>query len=65
MFQKLLFNYIDSKVLKDSDVYNNVHIDRRLFSKIRSDCDYHCRKQTWHLFNKLPEKYFAGLWKII
>lgn len=45
-FQKLLFNYIDSKELKDSDVYNKVHIDRRLFSKIRSDSDYHPSKET-------------------
>lgn len=45
-FQKLLFNYIDSKQLKDSDVYNKVHIDRRLFSKIRSDSNYHPSKET-------------------
>lgn len=45
-FQKLLFNYIDGKDLKDSDVYNKVHIDRRLFSKIRSDKDYHPSKET-------------------
>lgn len=45
-FQKLLFNYIDSKELKDSDVYNKVHIDRRLFSKIRSDSEYHPSKET-------------------
>lgn len=45
-FQKLLFNYIDSKELKDSDVYNKVHIDRRLFSKIRSDSNYHPSKET-------------------
>lgn len=45
-FQKLLFNYIDSKELKDSDVYNKVHVDRRLFSKIRSDSDYHPSKET-------------------
>ena len=45
-FQKLLFSYIDSKELKDSDVYNKVHIDRRLFSKIRSDYDYHPSKET-------------------
>lgn len=45
-FQKLLFNYIDSRELKDSDVYNKVHIDRRLFSKIRSDVNYHPSKDT-------------------
>ena len=45
-FQTKLFNYIDSKNLKDSDVYNKVDIDRRLFSKIRSNKDYHPSKET-------------------
>ncbi len=45
-FQKLLFKYIDDRNLRDSDVYNKVHIDRRLFSKIRSDEDYHPSKET-------------------
>ena len=45
-FQTLLFRIIDEKGLKDSDVYNKVHIDRRLFSKIRSDVDYHPSKET-------------------
>ena len=44
-FQKLLFSYIDNKGLKDSDVYNKVNIDRRLFSKIRND-NYHPGKDT-------------------
>jgi len=45
-FQALLFKYIDDKNLKDSDVYNKVHLDRRLFSKIRSDNNYHPSKET-------------------
>ena len=45
-FQKLLFKLIDERNLKDSDVYNKVHIDRRLFSKIRSDSNYHPSKDT-------------------
>lgn len=45
-FQKLLFKYIDSKDLKDSEVYNKVGIDRRLFSKIRSEENYHPSKET-------------------
>ena len=45
-FQMKLFNMIDSKNLKDSDVYNKVNIDRRLFSKIRSDKEYHPSKET-------------------
>ena len=44
-FQKLLFSYIDNRGLKDSDVYNKVNIDRRLFSKIRND-NYHPGKDT-------------------
>lgn len=45
-FQTLLFKYIDDRNLKDSDVYNKVHIDRRTFSKIRSDSSYHPSKET-------------------
>lgn len=45
-FHTLLFKLIDEKGLKDSDVYNKAHIDRRLFSKIRSDIDYHPSKET-------------------
>lgn len=45
-FQTMLFKLIDSKDLKDSDVYNKVNIDRRLFSKIRSDKNYHPSKET-------------------
>ena len=45
-FQTKLFKYIDDKELKDSDVYNKVGIDRRLFSKIRSDVNYHPSKET-------------------
>ena len=44
-FQTLLFKYIDERGLKDSDVYNKVNIDRRLFSKIRSDKKYHPSKE--------------------
>ena len=49
-FQTKLFQFIDSKNLKDSDVYNKVNIDRRLFSKIRSNKDYHPSKETIILF---------------
>ncbi len=45
-FQKVLFKFIDKRQLKDSDVYNKVHLDRRLFSKIRSDVNYHPSKET-------------------
>ena len=45
-FQTMLFKFIDERNLKDSDVYNKVHIDRRLFSKIRNDSNYHPSKET-------------------
>lgn len=45
-FQTMLFKLIDERNLKDSDVYNKVHIDRRLFSKIRNDKKYHPSKDT-------------------
>ena len=46
VFQTMLFKLIDDRNLNDADVYNKVHIDRRLFSKIRSDKDYHPSKET-------------------
>ena len=45
-FQTMLFKMIDERKLTDSDVYNKVHIDRRLFSKIRNDKTYHPSKET-------------------
>lgn len=45
-FQMKLLKLIDERNLKDSDVYNKVNIDRRLFSKIRSNKDYHPTKET-------------------
>lgn len=45
-FQSKLLKWIDERNLKDSDVYNKVNIDRRLFSKIRSNKDYHPSKET-------------------
>ena len=45
-FQNTLFKMIDERNLKDSDVYNKVHIDRRLFIKIRNDKKYHPSKET-------------------
>ena len=45
-FQKTLFYFIDKTNKKDSDIYNKAFIDRRLFSKIRSDKNYHPSKET-------------------
>lgn len=36
---------IDERNLKDSDVYNKVHLDRRTFAKIRNE-NYHPSKET-------------------
>ena len=45
LFQTLLFRYIDRTKLKDSDIYNRVNMDRRLFSKLRN-LEYHPSKET-------------------
>ena len=45
-FADNLFAAIDQKQLKDSTVYKRADIDRRLFSKIRSDENYHPSKPT-------------------
>lgn len=45
LFQTLLFRFIDRTNLKDSDIYNRVNMDRRLFSKIRNE-NYHPSKET-------------------
>lgn len=45
-FNSLLFSHIDSRGLKDSDIYHRANIDRRLFSKIRNNKFYHPKKET-------------------
>ena len=63
-FQSLLFKMIDDRNLKDSDVYKKVNIDTRLFSKIRSDNNYHPSKETVILLGlslELKEKEFEKL----
>ena len=45
-FSELLFKYIDNKGVHDSEIYKKAGIDRRHFSKIRSNSDYHPGKNT-------------------
>jgi hypothetical protein len=45
-FNQVLFSFIDGKGASDSEVYKRAGLDRRHFSKIRSNPDYRISKNT-------------------
>ena len=49
-FQELLFKLIDKSNLSEVEIYQKAYIDRKLFSKIRSDKHYHPSFGTVTLF---------------
>jgi hypothetical protein len=49
-FSQILFELIDKKGIDEVELYQSVHISRALFSKIRTDDNYHPERKTVYLF---------------